>query len=171
MVTTSIMLFLISLIGFYKDNNQENYRIATGTGPIEVAGDVLLHKMSELGTAAAAKASQAPAAVKVCAENQTVRLAEAVGRVTASDAVAGVLQRHPLLERCRVAFLQGRERGSQASLPASQPPETQPSSLEEDLMAQLPRSFIEDGEMEDVPLREGEGGEEEEEREDWEDVQ
>jgi hypothetical protein len=99
-----------------QENNQENHRLATGTGPIEVASANLCLKISDLGTAAAAKASRAPTVMRTCAENQVERLAEGVGRVTVSDTVSAALQRYPLLERWRLAFFRGRARDGRRSL-------------------------------------------------------
>jgi hypothetical protein len=101
----------ITLTFVQQENNQENHRLATGTGPIQVASAVLRRKISEVGAAAAEKASQVPGVVRVCTESQVERLAEGVGRVTVSDAVEGVLQRYPQLDRWRRAFFRGRDQG------------------------------------------------------------
>ena len=136
-----------------QENNQEAYRLATGTGPIQVASTVLQRKISGVAAAAAEKASQAPAMIRICAENQVERLAEGFGRVTVSDAVEGVLQRYPVLDRWRRAFFRGRDRGSQALIAPFPLPELPSSSPE---LAQLPetRFCVGDDAVEDVPLGE-----------------
>jgi hypothetical protein len=149
-----------------QENNQENHRLATGTGPIEVASANLLLKMSDLGAAAAAKASQAPTVTRTCAENQVERLAEGVGRVTVSETVSTVLQRYPLLERWRLAFSRGRNRGGQEVITASPPVEARTSCSEKlHLAEELPFCLGEE-EMEDVPLGEEQG----KGQEDWEEA-
>ena len=92
--------------------------------------------------------------MKLCAENQTERLAEVVGRVSVSSTVAGVLQRYPLLERWRVAFFRGRESGSEGDMAASAPLDHQSGMSDEQLLAELPLTDAGDEEMEDVPLGE-----------------
>ena len=124
-----------------------------------------MHKVAEIGNAAANRASQVPGAMRVCAENQTERLAEVVGRVTVSSAVAGVLQRFPLLERWRLAFLRGRECESQGATGASAPPDRLSGKPAEQLFAELPLFDARDDEMEDVPLDEAIDQEEEDARE------
>lgn len=141
--------------------------MATGTGPIEVASGVVRQKMFDLGAAAAAKASQTPSVMRACAESGIEKLVEGVGRVTVSQTVAGVLQRYPLMERCRVAFFRGRERGSRQVNLASPPPSVSRSrSPDQQLMDELPMFDLDDDEMEDVPLGEGDEDDREEETED-----
>ena len=144
---------IIRLTTAQQENNQEAYRLATGTGPIHVASAVLQRKISGVAAVVAEKASQAPAVVRIWAENQGERLAEGLGRVTVSDAVEGVLQRYPVLDRWRRAFFRGRDRGSQALIAPSPPPELPSSSPE---LAQLPetRFGVANDAMEDVPLGE-----------------
>jgi hypothetical protein len=120
-----------------------------------------MQKLAEISNAAANRASQIPGTMRVCAENQTERLAEAVGRVTVSTAMAGVLQRYPLLERWRLAFLRGRECASQGATVASAPPGRQSGTPEEPLLAELPLFDAGDDKMEDVPLGEAIDQEEE----------
>ena len=122
----------------WQDNNEEIFRLATGTGPIQTASGVLLQKLFALGNVAADKAYQVPGAMIVCAGNQTERLAEVVGRVTVSATVAGVLQRYPLLERWRVAFFRGRGDGEQTISTASGAHEHRPDCSERQLLDDLP---------------------------------
>jgi hypothetical protein len=113
--------------------------------------------MSDLGTAAATKASQAPTVMRTCAENQVERLAEGVGRVTVSETVSAVLQRYPLLERWRLAFFRGRARGGQEIIAASPSVEARTSCSEKlHLAEELPFCMGEE-EMDDVPLGEEQG--------------
>jgi hypothetical protein len=135
-----------------QENNLENHRLATGTGPIEVASTNLLLKVSDLCSSAAVRASHAPAAMRTCTKNHIERLAEGVGRVTVSDTVSAVLQRYPLFERWRLASFRGRSRGGQALIAGSPLAEVRTSSSEElQLAGQLPFCVGEE-EMENVPL-------------------
>ena len=149
-----------------QEKYQEAYRLATGIGPIQVASAVLQRKISSVSAAAAERVSQVPGAVRIVAEGQVERLVEGVGRVTVFDAVEGVLQRYPLLDRWRRAFFRGRDSGSQVLDVPSPPPEFSSGPREPAQLAET-RFCVGDDSMEDVPL----GEDETEEDKEWEECE